>query len=322
LQVANAGEVGNVTIVDPATPNLTPLGLKPIQLVSIYGFLGFIVGVGMLILKRALRSNIKDHRLIESKLGLPVLVTIPHSKAQEEHYRAISQRKDGSHLLALITPDDLAMESLRSLRTVLHFSMKDARNCAIMITGPSPSIGKSFVSSNIAAVLAQTGARVLVVDGDLRRGNLHLYFGLKNRLGGLSEVLSGRSTWKDVVHRSGVTGLDMISTGAIPPNPSDLLMTTRFSEFITEVCRGYDFVVIDAAPLLPVTDSLIIGSKVGTVLLVAKYDQHPLDELRACLKRFESQNIPIKGCVFNDIKPLGLGANYQDYRYAYHYKYK
>lgn len=322
LQIANAGEVGNVTIIDPATPNLMPLGLKPSMLVSLYGFLGFLLGVGILMLQRALRSRIKDHRLIESKLGLPVVVTIPHSKAQEEHFRAINQRKEGSHLLALLTPDDLAMESLRSLRTVLHFSMKDARNCAIMITGPSPTIGKSFVSSNFATVLAQTAARVLVVDADLRRGNLHHYFGLKNRLGGLSDVLSGRSGWKDVLHKSGVTGLDVISTGVIPPNPSDLLMTPLFSKFITEVCEAYDFVIIDAPPLLPVTDSIIIGSKVGTVLLVAKYDQHPLDELRTCQKRLEVQGITIKGCVFNDLKPLGLGYNYQDYRYAYHYKYK
>jgi tyrosine-protein kinase Etk/Wzc len=191
-----------------------------------------------------------------------------------------------------------------------------------MITGPSPTIGKSFVSSNFATVLAQTTARVLVVDGDLRRGNLHHYFGLKNRLGGLSDVLSGRSSWKDVVHKSEVAGLDMISTGVIPPNPSDLLMTPLFSKFITEVCEAYDYVIIDAPPLLPVTDSIIIGSKVGTVLLVAKYDQHPLDELRTCQKRLEAQGITIKGCVFNDIKPLGLGYNYQDYRYAYHYKYK
>ncbi|MBI1752001.1 MAG: polysaccharide biosynthesis tyrosine autokinase [Acidobacteria bacterium] len=322
LQVANAGEVGSVTIVDPATPNLTPLGLRPLMQVALYTFLGFLLGICLLLLKRALRSGIKDHRLIESKLGLPVIVTIPHSKAQEEHYRAISQRKDGSHLLASLTPDDLAMESLRSLRTVLHFSMKDAANNAIMITGPSPSIGKSFVSSNFSAVLAQTGARVLVVDGDLRRGNLHHYFGLKNRLGGLSEVLTGRTTWKEAIHQTELPGLDLISTGVIPPNPADLLMTAQFSDFIKEACAAYDFVIIDGAPLLPVTDSLIIGSKVGTVLLVAKYDQHPLDELRTCQSRLQSQNIPIGGCIFNDITPLGLGYAYQDYRYAYHYKYK
>jgi len=322
LQVGSSGEVGSVTIVDPATPSLTPLGIRPMMQVVLHGFLGFILGICALLLKRALRSGIKDHRLIESKLGLPVLVTIPHSKAQEEHYRAINLRKDGSHLLASLTPDDLAMESLRSLRTVLHFSMKDARNNAIMITGPSPSIGKSFVSSNFSAVLAQTGAKVLVVDGDLRRGNLHHYFGLKNRLGGLSEVLAGRSAWKDVVHHTEVTGLDLISTGIIPPNPADLLMANQFADFLKEVCALYDFVIIDGAPLLPVTDSLIIGSKVGTVLLVAKYGQHPMDEVQTCQKRLQAQGIPLAGCVFNDITPLGLGYNSQDYRYAYHYKYK
>jgi len=322
LQIASAGEVGSVTVVDPATPNLAPLGPKPAMVVSIFAFLGLLVGGGIHMVRRALRRGIKDHRLIESKLGLPVVVTIPHSIAQEEHYRAISKRKDGTHLLAMLTPDDLAVESLRSLRTMLHFSTKDASNHVIMITGPSPTIGKSFVSSNFATVLAQTGARVLVVDGDLRRGNLHHYFGFKNRLGGLSEVLLGRSNWKDVLHETEVPGLDMISTGVIPSNPSDLLMTDCFKKFITEINDVYDFVIIDAPPLLPVTDAIIIGSKVGTVLLVAKYAQHPLDEIRTCQNRMESHGISIEGCIFNDVQPLGIGYYNQNYRYAYHYNYK
>jgi tyrosine-protein kinase Etk/Wzc len=191
-----------------------------------------------------------------------------------------------------------------------------------MITGPSPKIGKSFVSTNFSVVLAQAGARVLLVDADMRRGNLHKYFGLKNRLGGLSEVIAGLSNWKSVVRESEVPGLHMMSSGEIPKSPAELLMAPGFAAFLTEAYAEYDYVVIDAPPLLPVTDAAIIGSKVGTVLLVAKCGQHTLDELRACQSRIESSGLPLKGCIFNDIMPTGLGYFDQHYRYAYHYKYE
>jgi tyrosine-protein kinase Etk/Wzc len=322
LQISSAGEMGNVAVIDPATPNLVPLNLRAWMVLTLHGFLGLVLGVGVLMLRRVLRTGVKDHRLIESRLGLTVLATIPHSKLQEEHDRAISRRQPGFHLLAMLNPDDLATESFLSLRTALHFSLQGARNSAVMITGPSPDIGKSFVTGNLAAVMAQTGAKVLVVDADLRRGNLHHYFGFKNRLGGLSEVLSGRADWKTLIQASGVPDLDVLSTGAVPPNPSDLLMSSRFSEFLEEAWEAYDFVLIDAPPLLPVTDALLIGAKVGSVLLVAKYDHNPLEEIQACQKRLEKQGIVAKGCIFNDIKPLGIGYGYYDYRYAYHYKYK
>lgn len=322
LQITSAGEIGNVAVVDPARPNLEPIGAKPSIQMALFGFLGLFVSGGLMMVRRGLRRGVKDHRLIESKLGLPVMVTIPHSKVQEKHSHAIGKRSEGLHLLAEATSDDLATESLRSLRTMLHFSMKDARNSIIMVTGPSPSIGKSFVSSNLATVLAQAGASVLLVDGDLRKGNLHSYFGLKNRMGGLSEVLSGRSNWKTNVHKTEIVGLDLMSTGVIPPDPSELLMTARFSEFVTEISEAYDFVIIDVPPLLAVTDATIIGSLAGTVLLVAKYGQHSLDELRTCQRRLESNGIHLNGCVFNDVEQIGLGYGYSNYRYAYHYKYK
>lgn len=331
LQSTLAGEVGNARIVDKAVPSAEPIAPNKKMLMSLFLFLGLMAGVGLTAARRFFQRGIEDHRIIESRLGLPVLVTIPHSDSQENLDRAMRERDEGIHLLSALHSDDLATESLRSLRTMLHFAMKDATNRVIMVTGPSASIGKSFVSSNLAGILALTGSRVLVVDGDLRRGNLHHYFGLKNRMGGLSEVLSGRQEWRAVVHpvlrdSSGdsteIFGLHIMSTGILPPNPSELLMTNRFAHFVSEVSSEYDFVIIDAPPLLPVTDASIIASKVGNVLLVAKYGQHPLDELRTCQKRLESLGVPILGCVFNDITPIGLSNQYRYYKYAYHYKYR
>ena len=171
-------------------------------------------------------------------------------------------------------------------------------------------------------VLAQAGGRVLLVDADLRKGNLHRSFGINRRVGGLSEVLSGRADWKSVIRKTDIPGLSLISTGVLPPDPLVLLMSSRFSEFTSQVSEAYDFVIFDAPPLIPVTDAIVIGSKVETILLVAKYGAHPLDELRLCQNRLKTLGGRLKGCVFNDIKLVGLGGIYGYYKYDYHYKYR
>lgn len=322
LQIAGAGDVGSVAVVDPATVNPDPIGAGLNTMLAFYATFGALVGVSLTILRQVLRSGIRDHRLIESKLGIPVLVTIPHSDEQEKHSEGIVKSKEGPHLLADQNPDCLAVESVRSLRTSLLFSMKDAKNNIIMVTGASPSVGKSFLCANLAILFAQTGARVLLVDADLRRGNLHRYFGLKSRLDGLSNVLSGRSEWRKMVHDTQIPGLHLMSTGIIPPDSSQLLLSPSFASLVGEISAAYDYVIFDTPPLLPVTDATIIGSYTGTVLLVAKFGKHSLDELRTCQQRAEDHGMQLTGCIFNDIVPTGLGYGYQDYRYAYHYKYK
>ena len=321
LQVTSGGDTGSAAVVDPARPNPLPIGAKPSVMVAFYAALGALAGVGLVMLRLLLSQGIKDHRLIESKLGLTVVVTIPHSQDQDQHAAALGKAKPGQHLLATQQPDDLAIESLHSLRTTILFTLKDAANPCIMITGPSPGVGKSFLCANLAIILAQTGDRVLLVDADLRRGTLHRYFGLRNRLSGLSDILAGRGGWMSFVHATGQPGLDLITTGILPADSSALLLAPRLGRFLDEAASTYKFILLDVPPLLPVTDATIVGAKAGTVLLVAKYGQHSLDELRACQQRLEDHQITLNGCIFNDIKPTGLGG-YQDYRYAYHYKYK
>ena len=322
LQVAKAGEIGNARIVDRAMPTLAPIKPQKAQVMGLATLLGIFAGIGLTLLVRALNKGVEDPRLIESRLGLPVMVTIPHSEMQPALWGRMRQREKGQHLLAIEHPEDLTIESLRSLRTSLHFAMTDARNRVIMIAGPSPGIGKSFVSSNFATLLAQTGSasRVLLVDGDMRRGNLHLYFGVGHRKEGLSEVLAGQATWREMIRTTAVPGLDILTTGTLPPNPAELLMSGRFSTMIDEVSEAYDLIIFDAPPILAVTDPVIIGGQVGTVLLLAKSKAHPLDELRTAIKRFTTAGIQIKGCIFNDVLAVNLGYRY--YRYAYHYGYK
>jgi tyrosine-protein kinase Etk/Wzc len=322
LQNTLAGAVGNARVVDYAIPDYDAVYPKKKVLMILFGFIGIVLGVGATYLRKALHRGVEDHRLIESKLGLPVLVTIPHSEAQRPLTRDSHKHLPGHHLLAVGEPEDMATESLRSLRTVLHFTMEGQDNRLVMISGPAPGVGKSFISTNLAAVLAQGGARVLLIDGDLRRGTLHRTFGIKGRAGGLAESLLGRADWQTLVKETGIPDLDLLTTGVLPSDPLVLLMSPLFGQLTAQASDQYDFVIIDAPPLLPVTDALVIGSKVETILLVAKYGMHPLDELRTCQNRLASLGGRLKGCVFNDIRLVGYKGLYGYYKYEFDYKYR
>jgi tyrosine-protein kinase Etk/Wzc len=319
LQMAKTGDIGNAHILDRAIPSLLPVKPNKPLVIGLGALLGALVGVGLIMLHRTLNPvGVGDPQVLEAQFGLPVLVTIPHSENQMDLARKPRKMGEQISLLSHAYPGDIAVESLRSLRTSLHFSMVDAPNRAILFAGASPEIGKSFVSSNFAVVMAQYGARVLLVDADMRKGKLHHYFGAPTRKDGLSEILVGSLAWRDVLHHA--HGLDMICTGTLPPNSSKLLYGERFGTFIAEVCATYDYVIVDAPPVLAVTDAAIIGAHMGAVLLVVKDGQHPLGEIRAALQNLENAGIRAKGFVFNDINPQSALFGYR--RYAYHYTYE
>jgi tyrosine-protein kinase Etk/Wzc len=321
LETTLAGSVGSARVVDYAIPDYDPIAPRKAVLMVLFLFIGTVVGVGLTVLRQVLQRGIEDHRIIETKLGLPILVTIPHSEAQVKQGRNGLKQAPGTHLLAVQEPDDLATESLRSLRTALHFAMDGKASRVILVAGASPRIGKSFISSNLAAVLCQAGGRVLLVDADMRNGFLHMAFGHKRSVG-LSDVLSGRMPWETVVKQTGVPGLSVITTGALPLDPLVLLMPRPFEEFTALAAKAYDFVIFDAPPILAVSDALVIGAQADTVLLVAKYGVHPLDELRACMDRLKPLGARLKGCVFNDIKVVHASSRYGYYKYGYAYRYK
>jgi len=319
LKVVKAGEIGNVRIIDLAVPVYKPTKpQKPMILLAGIG-LGFALGCGIALLRKLLQAGVEDASAIEKELGLPVYASVPHSLEQEKLHRKAKRKEKGTHLLALRAPDDLAVESFRSLRTTLHFSMLDATNKVLLMVGPSPSIGKSFVSANFAATLAMTGSRVLLVDADLRRGHIHQYFGTV-RGTGLSDILSGAANLAQATATTEVPGLSLLSTGTIPPNPSELLLHENFARFLDELGPLYDYIVIDSPPVLAVTDAVILGKLAGTTLMVLKQGKHPMQEIEACQKRLAQADVALKGVVFNDVDLSqgrgGFGA------YAYQYAYK
>jgi tyrosine-protein kinase Etk/Wzc len=281
-------------------------------------------GIALAFVRNAMNSGIKDSRVIETRTGLNVFATVPHSEVQNKLYENIAKKLPGQHLLATIHANDPVIESLRSLRTALQFALLNARNNVVLFTGPTPSIGKSFISANFAAIMGAGGKRVLLLDADLRKGYINQYFGLP-RGPGLSELIAGSKTFDEVVHRNVAPGVDMIPTGALPPNPGELLLSHNTEQLIQKFSVQYDLVIVDTPPVLAVSDTQVLAPAAGTVFLIAKANVTALGEIHESVKRLQQAGVAVKGVVFNDFKADkrrygGYGYRYSRYRYT-NYKY-
>jgi len=324
LDIVRAGTVGNVRVVDVAAVDTTePVKPKKALIAVVATLLGGFLAVAIVLIQKAMHRGVEDPNEIEA-LGLPVYASVPYSDYQNklsgfaERARKNKVNKPKS-ILALDNPADLSIEALRSLRTSLHFAMMEAKNNIIAISGPSPSVGKSFISVNLATVLAQSGKKVLIVDADMRKGYLQTQFGLKWD-NGLSDYLSGRLNLAQVTKPTKVEGLSVVTRGQIPPNPSELLMHSNFSQFIEEVSAEYDLIIIDTPPILAVTDPAIVSAHSGTTLLVARFGQNHVREIELTRNRFEQNGIDVKGVVFNGV--VKKASNAYGYYGYYNYEYK
>lgn len=315
LDIARAGTVGNVRVVDDAEVNTAqPVKPKRTLIVAINLLLGGMIGTGIVIVRSMLSQGIKSPDEIE-KLGIPVYAEIPASVAQADLTKRKGKGNKGTGILAMMHPNDWAVESIRSLRTSLHFGMVGAMNNILMISGPSPGVGKTFVSANLAAVTAMAGLKVLLVDGDLRRGLSHDVFGVDNDHG-LSELLVESATLDEVTQKSELEGLHFITRGQIPPNPSELLLGRQFNEFIEAASEKFDLVIIDTPPILAVTDAAIVGKHAGMTFLVTRFNANPARELDLTRRRFEQNGVTVKGAIFNAVEERASA-----YGYGYHYQY-
>jgi tyrosine-protein kinase Etk/Wzc len=321
LRVSKAGTLGDARIIDQAVLEDDRVSPNSARMLGISLLLGLVLSLVVIWVRRTLRVVVEDPDKIEKQLGLPVYATIPHSKAEITLSRLLKSGKAKDELLALSQPEDDAVESLRSLRTTIHFALLDASKSSLLITGPSQDVGKSFVAKNLGVVLAQSGKSVVIVDADLRKGHIHLEFGLARELG-VSEFISGEVKLADILKPSSVPGLTVITTGQRPPNPSELLMHQRFEDLLEELGRRYDTVIVDAPPILAVSDAAIIGRLTGATLLVARFGMHPIRELEQAVKRLNQAGVQVKGFVFNDMDTTRQRYRYGYKGYVYRYSYK
>ncbi|EML5937545.1 polysaccharide biosynthesis tyrosine autokinase [Providencia rettgeri] len=307
LSVLNSGITADVRIIDSAESQPNAVAPKKALILVLAAILGFIVGCAYVIAREFFNNKIKGTEDIDA-LGINVYATIPFSSYEK---KLIAE--GNKHPLALENPADTAVEAIRSLRTSVYFSVMNQGNNLVMVTSASPGVGKSFVTSNMAVVLANAGKKVLLIDTDLRKGRIHKAFGLSNKLG-LSDYLSQSDTSQPNIHSNVIENLDVICRGKNVTHSSELLMSERFKRLLDTVKGQYDIVVIDTAPILAITDSAIIGKYVGTSLLIAYYGVNTVKDIELSLKRFKQNDIEITGVILN-----GIDAKSDDYNYVYEY---
>ncbi|BEM42380.1 tyrosine-protein kinase Wzc [Serratia sp. Lou2A] len=326
LGISKASTVGNVRIIDRAITQSKPVEPKSSIIILLSIMIGGMLSIGYVLLRSFLHRGIESAEQLEV-LGINVYASVPLSewqrKKDQEFVLSNKGRKlssDSNSLLADGNPADLAVEAIRSLRTSLHFAMMEAKNNVLMISGSSPGIGKTFISANLAAVVAQAGQRVLFIDSDMRKGYMHDVMGVSPK-DGLSDILSGRIDAVAAVKTTKHGSFDFISRGQIPPNPSELLMHCRFSELLNWASENYDLVLVDTPPILAVTDAAIIGKHVGTSLVVARFELSTPKEVEVSIRRFAQNGIEIKGVILNAV--VKKASNYYNYGYDYYeYSYK
>ena len=316
LNILKAGTVGNVRIIDHAAVQIKPVKPKKTLIVVIATLLGSMLSLALVFIRAAFNRGVEGPDELE-KLGINVYATVPLSEWQQEQSRK-QQKGKKLTLLAQHNPADLSIEALRNLRTSLHFAMMEARNKVLTIIGPNPAIGKTFVTGNLASVIAQGGQKVLLIDADMRKGHLHHYLAAGKT--GLSDYLSGQKDLTQIVVHGEAHSFDFIPRGQVPPNPSELLMHPRFSALLEWASEHYDLVLIDTPPLLAVTDAAIVGRLAGTVLLVARFGVTAAKEVEITQRRLEQNGIEVKGVILNAMEKRAAGyygGSYGYYQYSY-----
>ena len=321
LRIMKAGTVGSVRIIDKALVQPDPVKPKKALVAILAAMLGAMGSIGYVLVKAAFNRGIESPEQLEEQ-GISVYASIPLSEHQlkVDRLEALKRRrqkknKESIPLLALSDPNDLAIEALRSLRTSLHFAMMEASNKVLMVSGPSPGVGKSFVTANLAAVLAQTGQKVVVIDADMRKGHMHRFFDNRND-DGLSDYLSGQKDQEAVIKPTKMENLAFIPRGKVPPNPSELLMHNRFKSLMESLSGQYDIVLVDTPPILAVTDAAIVGQLAGSSLIVTRFGVNSVKEVDITLTRFAQNNVEIKGAILNCMERRA--SNEYGY-YAYEY---
>ncbi len=311
-RIAKASTISNIDIVDPAITPIRPI--KPQKALNL--LLGLIIGLGfgicLAFFQEYLDDTIKNADEAKRAMGLPLLAVIPHIPSREP-------KRDGSipdtgQLITQLEPKSVVAEAFRSLRTSLHFSAINREKKIMLVTSSFPGEGKSIIASNLAAIISQTGVRVLIVDCDLRRSSLHDKFG-HGKTPGLSELLTGDITFAEAKHNTGISGLDLITAGTTPPNPSELLGAEAMRQFLLTQRENYDYIIIDAPPVLAVTDAPVLTMVADIVILVMEAGRVPIKAAQHMRETLSNIKAPVAGLVINDKTGKGESYGYYGGRY-------
>lgn len=327
LNISRSSAIGNVRIIDTAVTHPEPIKPRKALLIILGTLFGLVVSVGGVLVRQAFKRGITLSEQLEMP-GTPVLATLPRSQwlwKKTHLHRKLPFSRQWKHkttdvpFLPVDRPADMFVEAVRGLRTSLHFTMMEAENRIVMISGPTQDCGKTLVGTNLAAIAGQSGQRVLFIDADMRQGYVHNIFGLDNRYG-LSSVLEGQRDCSEVIQHSEKGGIDVITCGPTPLRPLELLLNERFLSTMTWVNEQYDIVIIDTPPVLAVTDAALVARIAGTTLMVARFDKTSVKEMENTFKRLQHVGVKVSGTILNDIvksAALFYSSGYSQYEYDY-----
>lgn len=319
-RIAKASTISNIAVVDPAISPDEPV--KPQKgknlLLGLLG--GCMLGVGLAFFQEYLDDTIKDVDTAKKELRWPLLAVIPciEHTGEGERERKIS-------LIAHAEPKSQVSEAFRSLRTGIHFSSISRKKQVLLVTSTFPGEGKSTVSANLACILAQTGDRVVVVDCDLRRSTLHQKFGLEKEPG-LTNLLAGDNSLGETLRQTPIPNLFFLSAGATPPNPAELLGSREMADLISNLRDDFDLVLVDAPPVLAVTDAPLLTALADIVMVIVETGRVPVKAARQMRETLESVGAPVAGMILNDKTGKGrqgygyghYGGKYGYYGYGYY----
>jgi tyrosine-protein kinase Etk/Wzc len=313
-EVMRASTIGSVRVVDLAHGAERPVAPRGSLILVVTTLLGGLIGVALVLVRAWLRRGVQSAKQIEA-LGMPVFATVNYVPLSDSKR---NKKGEDQSIVALTDPTNIAVEAFRSLRTSLHFGMLDATTNSLVVTSSAPGVGKSFSSVNLATVMAQGGQRVCLIDADMRRGHLRKFFKQPKKGPGLADYLAEVKTLDEVLIKTPVEGLSVICAGAYPPNPADLLVRPRMHELLRLLNERFDMVILDAPPVLAVTDAVLMGRIAGGILLIARHDMTPIGEIEATKRTLEAAGLKVTGAVLNGFDPSKVvGGDSYSYRYDY-----
>jgi polysaccharide chain length determinant protein (PEP-CTERM system associated) len=323
-RIKEAGQIGNVRIIDQAVAPEAPIRPQKKLNALLGALLGLLLGCSLAILLDSLDVSLKTIEDVEA-LKLPVLGHIPRIRDGHKPSKVKGKRLEpsaqgvrvASHLLTQSAPKSPISEAYRTLRTNIQFSKADNPPRTMLITSAGPGEGKSTTVANLAITFSQAGSRTVLVDADFRRPVVHSVFGLPKEPG-VTNYLAGKAPWEAVVRSSSVEGLDLVTCGVIPPNPSELLVSEKMKEFVAQLKSKYQTVLFDTPPVIAVTDAVVLSLLLDGVVLVASAGQTSSQGLARARSLLENVDARILGAVLNKIEAKSAYGSYH-YYYYYHY---
>ena len=304
-------KTGNIRVIDRAEIPNTPVSPNKSRNILLAVVVGLTMGIGLAFGLEYMDNSVKLPDEIKQYLGIPYLGPIPAYDANEQKYGAVRE------LITLHSPKSTPSESFRGIRTAVMFSSADVRPQVILVTSARPAEGKTLCAVNIAVAMAQSGSKTLVIDCDMRRPRVHKIFETGENKG-LSAVLVGTCELDEAILPTGIENVSVIPSGAIPPNPSELLGSKRMDTIIQELRKSYDRIIIDSPPITAVTDSVVVSSLVDGVIIVIRTAETPKQVVYNAMMSLKAANARILGAVLNAVN-IGKDSYYYYHNYYYYY---